>query len=171
MRQRKNKYLLGTCIVLLFWANSLLAQKANAVTKIQVYAVSWDAKYNLARNPKNIKQYHEFYFKNGNAEDFNNMFLDYKDCVEKLSTQKALSDSVSNRFVNALVEISFGKKTLSICFDKQGNFYFNNVWHTRNNELFFMLFKYFSNEIISQKVLEETKDKYIDDFWHPTSCQ
>lgn len=156
-------------LFILVSANTLRAQKEAAINQIETFAVSWDAKYNLARNPKNIKQYHEFYFRNGNTEDFNKMFLDYNDCVEKLTKQKTLTDSSSNRFVNVLVEISFGKKIVSVCFDRQGNFFYGNTWHVKSNEMYYLLFKYFSGEIVPPKVLEETKSNYKDDFWHPSN--
>lgn len=166
---KKSIFIFSIVLFTVISANPLLAQKSVEVSQVQVYAVSWDAKYNLARNPKNIKQYHIFYFKNGNTEDFNKMFLDYNDCNDKLSKQKVMSDSTANRFVNMLVEISFGKKKVSVCFDRQGNFFYNNLWHVKSNELYYLLFKYFSNEIVPPKVLEEAKSNSKDDFWHPSN--
>lgn len=164
-----NRVILSIFLLTVLVGHKGLAQKLTGISQVQVYAVSWDAKYNLARNPKNIKQFHEFYFKNGNTEDFNKMFLDYNDCVEKLTKQKTLTDSSSNRFVNALVEISFGKKKVSVCFDRQGNFFYGNMWHVKSNELYYLLFKYFTGEIVPPKILEETKSNYKDDFWHPSN--
>jgi len=155
-------------LFLLFSLNLLFSQKSNEtyLTTIKIYASSWNSKYLIPRTIKNIKELHSYYFKS-DANDLFPMFSDFEDCKEKLSKQKILPDSLHAIIINSLVEISFSKKkVIRIYFDMRGNFYYQDKWHKRNNELYYLLFKYFSNEIIPQKTLEECKAKYIDDLWH-----
>ena len=140
----------------------------NTVESIKIYAVSWNALYTMPRKIDNIKKTHIYYFETKDS-DFEKMFLDYSDCINKLSSQKelALKDSIKKNRTNVLAELYFGnKKVVSIFFDNDGNYYFTDKWHVKNYGLYYLLFKYFSNEIIPQAVINDAKKNLKDDFWH-----
>lgn len=133
---------------------------------IKIYSASWNTKYLIPRGIKNIKELHSYFFQT-DGSNLNLMFLDYEDCKTKLSEQKLLPDSLQAKIINSLVEFYFDKEHyVSIYFDNRGNYYFNEKWHVKSNELYYLLFKYFSNEIVPQKTLEEAKLDYKDNFWH-----
>jgi len=140
----------------------------DAINSIKIYSVEWNLKSKIPYTIDNFKNYYKYYFET-KENDLENMFLDYNDCVEKLASQKELilSDSIKTKKINALVELAFGKnKKVELFFDYKGNFYFRNKWHARNDGLYYILFKYFSNVIISQPSIEEAKQNVKDDLWH-----
>ncbi len=160
--------LIFIAIALITHFNIYSQPKVAEINKIKIYAVSWNAKSKLAHTIYNIKKYHTYFFQTEEIE-LNNMFIDYNDCVSKLSSRESLftSDTVKKVTTKVLAELHFGnKKVISLFFDQQGNYFYANKWHKINSELYYLLFKYFSNEIVPQTTLDEAKRNYQDDFWH-----
>ncbi|MGQ0828677.1 MAG: hypothetical protein ACT4ON_09805 [Bacteroidota bacterium] len=137
------------------------------ITYIKIYSVEWNLKSKLAYTIDNFKDRYRYYFeyKENNLET---MFIDYDDCIEKLSSQKIISsDSASEDMIRDYVELYFGKKKkIELFFDYKGNYYFQKKWHSRNDGFYYTLFKYFSNEMISKKLIEEAKKNFKDPLWH-----
>jgi hypothetical protein len=111
-----------------------------------------------------FKEFHEYSF-NIKDDDFDNMFPDYDECVKNLNSWDTLKTKPS--FLNSLVEITFenGEK-LEVFFDMKGHYFFEGNWHKINNEFYYLLFKYFSNELIPNAVLNSAKNNSKGDFWY-----
>ena len=62
------------------------------------------------------------------------------------------------KLTSALAEICFkDNKIISVCFDEDGNYYFNGHWHVMHGGLYYALFQYFSDKIISSETLNSAK--------------
>lgn len=143
---------------------TVLSQNNEGVKKLKVYTVAWDGRYMIPINVSNIKEYHEYYFETGGT-DFYKMFDNYKDCVSKIVAHKKL-DPGKESLVRALVEIRFkNDSVVSLYFDEFGNFNFKDIWYVKHDALFFLIFKYFSNELVSPKVIQEARENQNDGFW------
>jgi hypothetical protein len=137
--------------------------------EIRIYAVSWNTKYKLARTTENIKKTHLYYFKSKESW-VNIMFDGYKDCIQKLSNRKEIERpenySGSKVKTRLYVEILFNpKKIIKIYFDNEGNYYFMNKWYVKNNGLYYLLFNYFSDEIIPETTLNSAKNNFKNEMW------
>jgi hypothetical protein len=142
----------------------------DGVRSIKMYSVEWKLMTKFPYTIDNFKKYYKYYFET-KKHDLEVMFMDYNDCVGKLSSQKELilPDSISGetKKINALIELTFDKeKTVSLFFDSRGNYYFQNKWHVKNDGLYYLLFKYFSDVIIHQAVIEDAEKNYKDKLWH-----
>lgn len=124
--------------------------------------ISWNTKYRLARTTDNFKEYHLFYFKI-DGTDLSNMFDDTDDFDKKLSSSKILNED--NKRLNAMVELKFKDKIIPIFFDNNGNYNYNGKWYVRHDGMYFLLFKYFSDELIPNSILNKSKDNFKSDFW------
>lgn len=134
------------------------------VDSVKIYAIKWNGKYPFARNPEGLKKFPKFYFET-NGSRLNTFFIDYDDCIKKLQNEK--NQIKEGGFLVSLVILVFSdKKQAEISFDSDGNYFTNGKWYKVNNELYYTLFKYFSNEIISEKTLKGCKEKYRGDFWY-----
>lgn len=157
-------------VFILFLSFYSFSQKKEQKDKeIKVYAVSWNTAYKLARTTENIQKTALYFFKS-NETWVDVMFSDYEDCFQKLTKQKTieLPDNFSGSKVKTrvLVEIVFKpKKIIKVFFDNEGNFFFDNKWHVRNDEFYYLLFKYFSNEIVPEKILSTAKSNFKDELW------
>lgn len=164
----------GAFLLFTIFSSSLFSQKNNQEDKeIRVYAVSWNTSYKLAHTTDNIKQTSLYFFKT--TEPWVNiMFDNYEDCVQKLNSRKVLDlpEDASGTKVKTrvLVEILFDQKNvIKVFFDNSGNYYFNNKWHIRNDEFYYAIFKYFSNEIIPETILLETKKNSKGGLWNSSN--
>lgn len=160
-------------ILLLFiyvQVNGFCQPKEKIDKTIKIYAVSWQKAYRLARTINNIRQNYIYYFET-EAVWLNKMFLNYEDCINQLASQSEVitSDTVSGKFkrTNVLVELYYSDtKVVSLYFNDEGDFYFQDKWHTRNDELYYSLFRYFSDELIPASTLELSKKNHKDGLWH-----
>lgn len=159
------------CIILiiLLKINYNTYSQSDTPINVKIYSVEWNLKTKFPYTINNFKDYYKYYFeiKNSNLET---MFMDYSDCTAKLSSQKELiiPDSIrgDKKKINALVELVFDKKIVQLFFDSKGNYYLQNKWHVKNEGLYYALFKYFSDTIIHQILIEEAMKNRIDDLWH-----
>ncbi|HET6243686.1 MAG: hypothetical protein H0V01_04745 [Bacteroidetes bacterium] len=149
--------------------SNIYAQKDSevGVTLIKIYTVEWNLKSKIAYTMDNFKGRYKYYFEN-NGLGLENMFVNYNDCIDKLNSQKIIpSDSASFTMIRNYVELKFEKKkSVNLYFDYQGNYYFENKWHSRNEGLYYSLFKYFSNTLVSETLIEQAKKKNNDSLWH-----
>ncbi|MBA3680508.1 MAG: hypothetical protein H0W73_05000 [Bacteroidetes bacterium] len=156
-------------IICIFFSTDIFSQKnESGDKKIKIYSISWNTAYKLARTTKNIKQKYIYYFET-DVTWLDVMFLNYEDCIEKLSKQKVIAsaDSLSKAIrTNVLVELCFpNKRIVKVYFNNEGDFYFNGNWHKRNDGFYYLLFKYFSDEIIPPTTFQEAKKNYKDKLW------
>jgi hypothetical protein len=118
----------------------------DGIKRVKIYAVEWDIKSKFAFTIDNFKTRYSYYFEipELNVDD---LFMDYNECVELLSSQKTISsDSAASDYIRQYVELRFYKrKTIKIYFDIRGNYYFKNKWHVRQDGLYYNLFRYFSD--------------------------
>jgi len=159
----KKSFLIGALLLV-----SLIGFSQNIVEldSIKIYLIDWNKKYKFAIGIENFKEYYQHYFKT-DGTDFKTMFLDYADCVEKLNSKSNIAHERKTKLLNSLVELHFNDgKVLEVFFDIKGNYYFQGEWHVMNNGLYYLLFKYFSNEIIPQQILDNAKSNFKDGFWH-----
>lgn len=155
-----------TC--LFFKANVFSQENENADNKVKIYCVSWNTNYKLARTTENIEKKYIYYFET-DAVWLNVMFLNYEDCIEKLSKQQIIAspDTVIKAIrTNILAELHFSdNKIVKVYFNNQGDFYFNKKWHKRKDNFYYFLFKYLSDEIIPPTTFQEVKKNYKNKMW------
>ena len=134
----------------------------NSVRKINMYLVSWNTSYAIVPQIKNIKKRHCFFFTTKNNDLFL-MFDNYKDCVEKLKSQPTIEKK--QHICNAYVELFFGLRKVSVYFCITGDYYFDGQWHRINYGLYYYIFQYFSNYIVSEELLKKAKANTNNFFW------
>lgn len=136
--------------------------KNNEIKKVKIYLVEWNINTKLPYTIKNFKKFYRYYFEI-NKCDFDDLFFDYAECIEMLSSQKSISsDTAASNFVRDYVEIRFLKgKKVKLYFDIIGNYYFKNKWYSRNDSLYYALFKYFSDLLIPQKIISQAKINFL----------
>ena len=129
--------------------------------------VRWDANFSQRRTPSNIVAKHEFRFVSKNL-DMDRLFVDAEDVNKKLTDQPLYPDSaVYSHSINALATFFFAGKHYDVYFDNSGNFLFNDTWHQPNWGMYYSLFRYFSNEIVSEKVLQVARSAGGSGKWIP----
>jgi hypothetical protein len=133
------------------------------VDSISVYFLEWKKKRRFAIGFHQIVKYHEHYYKTSGLY-FYMMFDDYYDCYKKLSSWQKLEDGEES-FLNSLVEFRFDTKVIRVYFDIEGHYYFNGQWYRPNYTMYYLLFRYFSDEIIPQTVLQKAKENSNGRFW------
>lgn len=149
-------------IIILTTVSSLLSQNG-LIDSLKIYAIKWDAQYTFARNNEGLKQFPLYCFQSNGAE-LNTFFLNFDDCVSKLHSGDSIAKGGSLR---ALVSIVFSDgKTVDVSFDSDGNYFFQQKWYKVNSEFYYTIFKFFSNEIVSDKTLQKCKKKYRGPFWY-----
>lgn len=150
-------------IIFIFLATISFAQEGEYIDSIKMYAVRWNGKTPYAKNVDGIKKLPKYYFATSGSS-LNSFFVDYEDCVNKLSNDKTIT--TSQNLLNVVVVLIFNNgNKVEIGFDTKGNYFFKEKWHSINYEFYYTLFKYFSNEIIPGKILYESKKKYKDCIW------
>lgn len=134
------------------------------IDSIEIYAIRWQPGRPYARSPKNFKDLSEFYF--STSEIYLNVFYtDYDEFFSNLDSRLIARDSI--HYLNSMVILTFvNKKKLVLYFDLNGNYFFNDKWHMVQPELYYVLFRYFSNIIIPSSTLDYCKKKYRGDFWY-----
>lgn len=151
-----NKIIFGFLILIL--PNCGTSQE---IVSIEYYLNQWDAKTVVARKPDNFKDLHHYYFKNY-SPDFFLMFDDLSDCINKIESREKIEGT---RIMKSMVCLNFKEGSIKIYFDSQGNYYYNKNWYKRQNAFYYKLFCFFSNKLISNKILEEAKSKIKQEFW------
>jgi len=142
------------------------AQDTISLVTIKIYLVDWQSHPTRPYSLENFNGSARYYFETG-AEDFHKMFLDASEQNESLESYIEFKDaSVKHHSINAMVEFIYNHDTLIVFFDIDGNYYYKNKWHARHNEMYVLLFKYFSNELIPEKILKAAKKNYRGDFWY-----
>lgn len=159
----KKYFLFGVFFFLSFFTYS---QSIIEIDSVKIYLIDWNKKYKYAIGIENFKKYYQHSFQT-DGTDFKTMFLDYTDCVNKLNSKSSITKERKTKLLNSLVEFQFSNDSIvSVFFDIKGNYYFNGEWHQMNNELYYLLFKYFSNEIIPLQILDSAKCNFKDVFWN-----
>lgn len=141
-------------LLLLIVLYSSSYSKDYGLTKIKIYLVKWNARYTIVRNIDNIKREYLYYFE---VLDDNliNMFSDYSDCINKLEMQDTINHQYNS--CNACVELFFCRKKITIYFSNSGDYFFNTKWYKVNYGFYYLLFSYFSNELIPPETLNKAK--------------
>jgi hypothetical protein len=137
----------------LFSFSLVFSQLQLGIKKIKLYMVPWDIKSKFAFTVENLKDRYDYFFE-AKPMEIDSSFLDYEDSNETLISQKQLPDSISiNRTgVVAYAKIIFPRnKKIKIYLDRNGNYFFKNKWHYRNDELYNILFKYFSEYLVKYR--------------------
>lgn len=137
--------------------------KQNDPITVKMYLVEWNTKYTVIRTIKNIKETHLFYVESKET-DLNDIFLNYDDCIKKLSSQDTLSGLSAG--TNAYVEICFKTKVAKLYFKDTGEYFYAGNWHKCNSALFYHLFRYFSNDLVNKAALDKAKSNVNDNLWH-----
>lgn len=160
MRKLNSKIIL----LFIFIASITVAQENYGIDSIKIYAIKWNGKYPYAKNLEGIKKLPKYYFATTGTQ-LNTFFNDYEDCVNKLGNEKNIT--ISENLLNALVILVFyDKKEIELGFDTKGNYLFKGKWHKINYEFYYTLFKYFSNEVMPEKILKTSKNEYKDNLWN-----
>jgi len=153
---------------ILFFLFPIFTKSQNIVEieKIKIYLINSNAKYRSAIGIEDFKANYQYYFETS-GDILYKMFYDYNDCIDKLKTKTSIIYERETKLLNSLVELQFSEqKVIQIYFDIKGNYYFMGDWHKMNNELYYILFKYFSNEILPQKILGLSRKLSRGDFWY-----
>jgi len=154
-------------IVIIVIGCSFIDGGGEDIIRMEIKCIPWNSKYGRIHNVQNFKKSYEYYFKTEET-DLENMFLDYADCIKKITSQRVLFKDSGKVIVYALVKIQFNKfKKVELYFNWNGDYCFKGVWYKRNSGLYFEIFKYFSDELFSQELLNECHKMSSDGFWHP----
>lgn len=134
-------------------------QPKGMIKYIRLYLLEWNTKRKFAVSCDQMKEYYEHYF-TIQPHVFNETFIDYSDCIIKLSSGQT-EDHYQSHLLNSLVEIKFyNAPIVSICFDIKGNYYFNGTWYEMKDDLYYILFEYFSDVIVPDNVLKKAREGY-----------
>lgn len=156
------KYLLIIITSIIFSLPTFSQENEPEIKGINIYMISWNTKYRLARTIDNFKEFHLYYFK-VDGTDLSNLFDDSADTDKKLSSSKILNEE--NKRLNAMVELEFKDKIITVFFDNDGNYNYNNKWYHKHDGMYLLMFKYFSDELIPKSILDKSKDNFKSDFW------
>jgi hypothetical protein len=140
-------------IILLLFSCAAWGQ-GSEVKSVKYYMITPSLRSKFPITTKNFKYYYKYFFQT-KEEDIDTLFEDYETCLINLESQVrfVLPESVSydEKHVCALVEITFEKrKRIKLYFDGMGNYCFKKVWYNKRNELYYGLFKYFSNYLVNE---------------------
>lgn len=136
------------------------------VKSIEVYAIYWEVKMPFAIRMEKFEESSFIYYKNS-VEDLYLLFYNYEDCKSKLNSYPEINN---DGLLNSMVILHFDQgSSVKLYFDLKGNYYYDGKWHVKNCELYVNFFKYFSNVIIPEKILEECMSEYRGDFWYDYS--
>lgn len=153
-------------VFILFGCSNTKAQ--SSIDLVKIYCIEWNSFPVTPSTCDNIKSQRNFFLEISET-DLDYMFANYDDCSNKLDSREVnlINDSTkSNISVNNLVELVFkDKRTISVCFDENGNYLFKNKWHNKHDGFYYSIFKYFSSTVISPIVLENAKKNTKDYFW------
>lgn len=123
------------------------------IRKVKMYFVTWSSHYKLPRSIENFKKYHIFSFETKSI-DFETIFsdaLDFEDFISKCE----VDTNNNTRLLNSMVELHFKKaKVVKLFFDIKGNFFYAGVWYEKNDDFYYLLFRYFSDNIVPESNLE-----------------
>lgn len=109
---------------------------------------------------ENIKNYPFYIFTQTGSYDFNNNFTNLEGITSFLKENERIDTIFNTSNVRKVISaVDFYEKStvLTIYFDNKGNYLLNEYWYKRNEVLYFLLFKYFSNEIVHPKLLKKSK--------------
>lgn len=118
--------------------------------------ITWSLKSKLPITIKNFKTHYQYFFQT--KTEYNDTifedFEDYATVFKNLESQVHLilpeDVSYDKKHVCALVVITFPKgKRIKLYFDSVGNYCFNKIWYKKRDELYYSLFKYFSNYLVN----------------------
>ncbi len=141
------------------------SKNINEVDTLKIYLIKWNKRRGFAIGFRNFKEYYEYYFET-NGSDLYKMFDDYEDCINKLTSSDTIPYKKATLY-NSLVEIQFKNgKIVEIYFDIKGHYFFQRKWYKMNNDLYYLLFKYFSNYVVPGNVLKKTEKNYKGGFWY-----
>ena len=141
-----------------------MANDSGKVDSVQMYLIEWNKKRRFAVGMRNFREHHEHYFKTDGLV-FYRMFDDYQDCVNKLSSRDTVMYD-NGTLLNSLIELKFQDgNTVEIFFDIRGNYFFNDSWYKMHDDFYFILFRYFSNLIIPNGLLDEAKRNLNEGEW------
>lgn len=139
-----------------------------SIKEVYIYLREWNATYVRAGTSRNFKDENIYscFFKQKNC-DFSLMFDDFIDCDKKLKSSEIIDSIGTYRGINSMVEMYFtNNKTITLCFDGLGNYLYFEKWYKCNYNLYYLLFKYFSNELIPIKTLKKAKNKFNGGYWN-----
>ena len=139
----------------------------NWIENVKLYCTGWKATHCTLYTCENIKETNDYYFESSSTKLYN-MFHDSADAAEKLSQRKIYleADTAIGHNVYYLAEVYFtNNKMISIGFDVDGNYFFNGHWHIKHDALFYALFCFLSNEIVSPTALDQAKKNMKSYFW------
>lgn len=146
-----------TCIFLFCVKINSFAQENNDPAVVKIYLESWKSRPRLPVDIYNIKENYSFYFE---TEYIYIRGVDL--CYEEISVflkENAKFENKKNDAANICVEFCFAaEENIFIYFDNFGNYYYNGFWYKMNNELYFALFCYFSNDLIPIQILQKAKE-------------
>ena len=93
---------------------------------------------------------------------FADIYDDYYSAKKIISNNSIINDSLGqNRYlINSMVKFNFQEGTIVIYFDYKGNYFYDDCWYNIDYNLYYNLFKYFSDELIPKATIEEAKNKY-----------
>ena len=136
---------------------SVFDSDTSRIRNVKYYFMEWQKRRRFAVGFNQIKDLHEFYSEIS-GDRLCGLYNDYDDCLTKLYSNDTILRNKT--FLNSLVEINFvNGKTIDIYFDIKGNYYYNQQWYKINNDLYYNLFRYFSDVIIPKNVLRKAKEE------------
>ena len=148
----------------IFFFTNFKEKEETVVPVINIYFVKWDAIYKVDIDSGSILKKYKYFF-SAKGYDFENMFFDYEDCLIKLNSSNTIQKEVCS--VRSCVEFNYKDyPSFRIYFDNDGNYLFKGKWHAFVPNLYFYLFKYFSEELVPPDKLVIAKKKTLNDFWN-----
>jgi len=155
-------------VAFLFVMMGGFAQKP-ILKKVEIYGVSWNTRFRSATTIKNLKQrsvYHLIIKEDYFLED---LFYDYKDCKEFLTSNDTISFYRPNfrpywrgKTCTACVKLFFRTgRTITIYFRENGEYYFQGKYYKANKELYYCIFHFFGKDaVMPNELIEEGRIIY-----------
>jgi len=128
--------------ILLFFLS--LGLKSQTLNRVKYFLIPWDAKYVVARNPRNFKLCDNYEFSNP-VPHFQKYFESPSEFVEEICKSSKID---KGSLLIAAVDFEFDTCTYTLFFDALGNYLFEGNWYARQDWLYCELFQFFSNFFI-----------------------